>query len=317
MSTVHTPFVRRSHLAHMIEVCLGGPLPGVHVVFKQHPGERDEGPYRDLLDGLARAGGYAPPPISVVREIDLYRLLRAADAHLGLHSTVLTDAVMAGTDNLIARVEASGDLLGYVAAGVARPVTRVADLRAALDHPQPAHPAARQTFIEDHFRPGEASDRIVAEIRDEVAEAVATPSGAIADVEAADPSRRSISVLTSRAFVRSSRPTSRGRRPLPGDETGSVDANFIDRHGVSHPLDPGLRDRLKPRWRLDGRSGGRRRDRRATSVFRDRATKAAKSPRRGIDARGRDGRRTAGRPDPGGRLLRRGGRLPAGHCEDT
>jgi hypothetical protein len=178
VSTVHTPFVRRSHLVHMLEACLGGPLPGVHLVIKQHPGERDEGPYRELLDGLARAGGYRPPPISIVREIDLYRLLRAADAHLGLHSTVLTDAVMAGTDNLIARVEASGDLLGYVAAGVARPVTRVADLRAALDHPQPAHPAARRTFIEDHFRPGEASARIVDEIRDEVGNAVATPTGA-------------------------------------------------------------------------------------------------------------------------------------------
>jgi hypothetical protein len=114
----------------------------------------------------------------VVRDIDLYRLLRAADAHLGLHSTVLTDAVMTGTDNLIARVEASGDLLGYVAAGVARPVTRVADLRAALDHPQPAHPAARRTFIEDHFRPGDASGRIVDEIRDEVSEAAAPRTGA-------------------------------------------------------------------------------------------------------------------------------------------
>jgi hypothetical protein len=176
VSTVHTPFVRRSHLAHMLEVCLGGPLSRVHVIIKQHPGERDEGPYRDLLGGLARAGGYAPPPISVVREIDLYRLLRAADAHLGLHSTVITDAVMAGTDNLIARVEASGDLLGYVAAGVARPVTRVADLRAALDHPQPAHPAARRTFIEDHFRPGEASARIVEMIDAEVRELI-TASG--------------------------------------------------------------------------------------------------------------------------------------------
>ena len=177
VSTVNMPFVRRSHMAHMLEACLGGPLPGVHVVIKQHPGERDEGPYHDLLHGLARAGGYAPPPISVVREIDLYRLLRAADAHLGLHSTVLTDAVMAGTDNLIARVEASGNLLGYVAAGVARPVTRVADVRAALDHPQPAHPAARQTFIEDHFRPGDASDRIVEVIASEVREPVAASGG--------------------------------------------------------------------------------------------------------------------------------------------
>ena len=101
--------------------------------------------------------------------------------------TVLTDAVMAGTDNLIARVEASGDLLGYVAAGVARPITRVADLRAALERPQPAHPAARRTFIEDHFRPGDASDRIVDATADEISEAVATSNGRTPDVEAADP----------------------------------------------------------------------------------------------------------------------------------
>ena len=84
---------------------------------------------------------------------------------------------MAGTNNLIALVEASGNLLGYVAAGVARPVTRVADVRAALDHPQAAHPAARQTFIEDHFRPGGASDRIVAAIASEVREPVGSAGG--------------------------------------------------------------------------------------------------------------------------------------------
>jgi len=30
---------------------------------------------------------------------------------------------------------------------------------------------------------------------------------------------------------------------------GSSDTDFIDRHGVRHPLDPSLRDRLKPAWR--------------------------------------------------------------------
>ncbi|HET7168285.1 MAG TPA: hypothetical protein VFI69_03715, partial [Candidatus Limnocylindrales bacterium] len=106
VSTVHVPFVQRAHLAPTLERLLGGPLPGVHVAFKQHPGERTDGPHRDLLIGLAAAGGYDPPPISVVRDIDLYRLLRAADAHLGLHSTVLTDAVAAGTPNLIALTDA-------------------------------------------------------------------------------------------------------------------------------------------------------------------------------------------------------------------
>ena len=169
VSTVHLRFFRRSHLAHMLERTLGGPLPNVHVVFKQHPGERDAGFYRELLDGLAAAGGYAPPPVSVVRDIDLMALLRAADAHLGLLSTVLTDAVSAGTHNLIATVDAHRDLIGYVPAGVAQPVNDVSGLLAQLNSPTPVDPARRAAFLADHFRPGSAGARIVASIRAEVA----------------------------------------------------------------------------------------------------------------------------------------------------
>jgi hypothetical protein len=165
VSTVNLEFVRRSHLVHMIERVLGGPLPGIHVVFKQHPGERDDGPYRALLTGLARAGGYRPPPMTVVRDIDLYRLLRSADAHLGLHSTVLTDAVAAGTPNLIAIVEGHADLIGYVSAGVARPVSDVEGVRAAMSEPTLPDSAARRAFLDDQFRPGDASARIVDAIR--------------------------------------------------------------------------------------------------------------------------------------------------------
>ena len=173
VSTLHLPFVRRSHLVHMIETCLGGSLPGVHVVFKQHPGERDDGPYRRLLDGLARTGGYEAPVITLVKDIDLFRLLRAADAHLGLNSTVLTDAVMAGTPNLIAIVEGHRDLLGYVAAGVARPIHDVGELRDALDEPRPAAPDARRAFLDDHFLPGNAGRRIATEIASVVADRAA------------------------------------------------------------------------------------------------------------------------------------------------
>lgn len=168
VSTLHAPFVRRSHLVHMLEVCLGGPLPGVHLVFKQHPGELDDGPYRELLTGLARAGGYEPPPMTLVKDIDLYRLLGAADAHLGQHSTVLTDAVVTGTPNLIAIVEPSQDILGYVAAGVARPVRSIDDVRTALRDPRSADPAARRSFLDDHFRDGDASARIARSIADAI-----------------------------------------------------------------------------------------------------------------------------------------------------
>jgi hypothetical protein len=161
VSTANMWIVRDAHVVDMVARTLGGPLPGVHVVFKQHPGETDEGPLPALLDGLAASGGYLVPPTSVVRDIDLYRLLRAADAHLGLHSTVLTDAVVAGTPNLISVGQAYGDLLGYVNAGVARPVRDAGDVLAALADPRPPDPGARAAFLARHLRDGDAVGRIV------------------------------------------------------------------------------------------------------------------------------------------------------------
>jgi hypothetical protein len=161
VSTMNLRFVQRSHFAHMLEAMFCAPLERVHLVFKQHPGERDDGPYRDLLVGLAHAAGYAPPPISVVKDIDLYRLLRAADAHLGLWSTVLTEAVVTGTPNLIAMTDRHTDLLGYVEAGVALPVRTPSDMLAALDDPVLPDAAARKTFLDRHFLAGDASGRII------------------------------------------------------------------------------------------------------------------------------------------------------------
>ncbi len=160
ISTTRDPDLRRFHQDHAFARLLDGPLPGVHLVFKQHPAEPDRGDYERLVAGLARAGGYPPPPVSVVRDVDLYRLLRAADAHLGLYSTVLTDAVVAGTPNLVAITQARADLLGYVAAGVAAPVRTHADLRAALEAPPVPDPAARRAFLDDHFLPGDGTARI-------------------------------------------------------------------------------------------------------------------------------------------------------------
>jgi hypothetical protein len=142
------------------------PLPRVHLVVKLHPSEPDEGPYRAIIEGVAAAGGFAPPPISVVQHVDLYRLLAAADAHLGIHSTVLTEAVVTATPNLLADVFIGSDLLGYAEAGVARPVRSGADVLAALDDPpDPAADAARRrAFLEAHFEPGSASERIAADL---------------------------------------------------------------------------------------------------------------------------------------------------------
>ena len=171
VSTVNLRFVQRSHFVHVLARVLGGPLPGVHVVFKQHPGEFDAGPYQALLEGLARAGAYQAPPMSVVKDIDLYRLLRAADAHLGVMSTVLTEAVIVGVPNLIAMVDRHADLLDYVAAGVARPVRTVDELRAELANLRPPDAGARKAFLDRQYRSGDATGRIVAAVREAVASA--------------------------------------------------------------------------------------------------------------------------------------------------
>lgn len=155
----------RKYMLNALRVVLGGPLPGVHLVFKQHPGETDDGPYQALVEGMAAAGGWTPPAMSVVRGRDLYALLRAADAHLGYVSTVLTDAVATATPNLIADVAPPVDVLGYVAAGVAIPIGSPEALLAALANGRAMDGPARTAFLERHFADGDATARIVDGLR--------------------------------------------------------------------------------------------------------------------------------------------------------
>ena len=139
-------------------------LDRVHLVVKLHPAETDGKRYERLIHGIAAARGRPAPPLTVVQAIDLYRLLAAADAHLGSYSTVLTEATVLGTPNLLAAADAGGDLLDYAAAGVARPVSDGADLLRALESvtsaEAPEAAAARATFVREHFRPGVAARRI-------------------------------------------------------------------------------------------------------------------------------------------------------------
>lgn len=160
LSGTYGPVYRRFHIPYALDRLLDRPWPNVHLVVKQHPGEKDRGPYEALVRGIAAARGFAPPPVTVVQHIDLYRLLRAADAHLGIHSTVLTEAVVTGTRNLLADTLMSSDLLGYVEAGVATPVRDGGGFLAALDDPVGPSDTARRAFLERHFRPGSASRRV-------------------------------------------------------------------------------------------------------------------------------------------------------------
>lgn len=153
---------RRFHYPIALAHLFCRPIERIHLVVKLHPSERDEGPYRRIIEGLASAGGFAPPPITIVQSVDLYRLLAAADAHLGIHSTVLTEAVATGTPNLLADVLAASDLLGYVDAGAAVPVRTPEDIDAALNRPRDTTEGAvgRLDFLRAHFEPGSAIQRI-------------------------------------------------------------------------------------------------------------------------------------------------------------
>jgi hypothetical protein len=162
LSGTYGGIYRRFHYPVILARLFDRHLPGVHVVVKQHPAEDDEGPYRAVIECVAAARGFAPPPITVVKHVDLYRLLAAADAHLGIHSTVLTEAVFVGTPNLLATCALGGDLLDYVAAGVALPVNSGAELLTALEAASAGviAPEARAAFIARHFEPGSATERI-------------------------------------------------------------------------------------------------------------------------------------------------------------
>jgi hypothetical protein len=161
VSGTHSAVIRRFQLPMALAALVDRPLPRVHVVVKLHPGERDDGPYRATIAWATAARGVAPPPVALIRSIDLYGLLAAADAHIGIHSTLLTEAVVTGTPNLTFASFASADLLGYIQAGVAVPFRSGADLLAVLDGAAGyMEPAARTAFIEAHMEPGSASRRI-------------------------------------------------------------------------------------------------------------------------------------------------------------
>ena len=178
------------HSITILANLLNGPLPGVHLVIKLHPEEEQGEHYRVLVSGLAAAGGYEPPPVTIVRDIDLYRLLRAADAHLGIYSTVLTDAVLTATPNMVAVGQAWADLLDYAKFGVAVPVRTVDDVRAFMRRPRKPTAAARARFLREHYEPGDAATRIAEAIAALVARTGPTPTGA----RAGQPPRSTIQV---------------------------------------------------------------------------------------------------------------------------
>jgi hypothetical protein len=159
------PLQRRFYYPIALRRLFDRALEGMHLVVKLHPTETDEGPYRTVIEAVAQRGGFAAPPISIVQDVDLYDLLQAADAHLGVRSTVLTEAVVAGTPNVIAAGLAGYDQLDYVSSGVAIPVEDGGELQAALDAGPPAIPEdVRAAFVAAHFDPAGGSRHIAEDL---------------------------------------------------------------------------------------------------------------------------------------------------------
>jgi glycosyltransferase involved in cell wall biosynthesis len=155
------PLQRRFYYPIALRRLFDRELPGLHLVVKLHPTETDEGPYRAVIQGVAARSGFDPPPISVVQDVDLYDLLRAADAHLGVRSTVLTEAVVVGTPNLLAAGLAGYDQLDYVPSGVAIPVHDGGELLDALPFIDAGiDPALQAAFVAAHFDPEGGAQRI-------------------------------------------------------------------------------------------------------------------------------------------------------------
>jgi hypothetical protein len=167
VSTTFAAVYRRFYTPVAFAALLGQPMPGIRVVVKLHPGEADGDLYRQLLAELGASDGIPRDEPIIVKRIDLYHLLAAADGHLGLYSTVLTEAVVTGTPNFLAAVQASSDLIGYVQAGVAVPVRTAEELRAAIDSGRDhVDPEKSRAFIDAHFRSGPAAQRIAADLLD-------------------------------------------------------------------------------------------------------------------------------------------------------
>jgi glycosyltransferase involved in cell wall biosynthesis len=155
------PLQRRFYYPIALRSLFDREIDGIHLVVKLHPTETDEGPYRSVIEAVAERGGFRAPPITVVQDIDLYELLEAADAHLGVRSTVLTEAVVAGTPNIIAAGLAGYDQLDYVSSGVAIPVENGAELQAAVAAgPPPIPEDVRAAFVAAHFDPAGGAQRI-------------------------------------------------------------------------------------------------------------------------------------------------------------
>ncbi len=165
-SSTSSTAIRWTTFAAALDLLLDAPWPSVHLVVKLHPAEAEDGYWSRLVGGIARARGFEPPALTVVKSVDLFSLLRAADAHLGVSSTVLTDAVAAGTPNLLVSGLRGTDLIGYVEAGVATPVGCAADLLAALGRAEEpvAAAQARAAFLADHFTPGASAPRIASDL---------------------------------------------------------------------------------------------------------------------------------------------------------
>lgn len=129
--------------------------PEWHLVIRPHP--RENGPH--WTHYLQEHG--ITHRATIAAEGSLEDWLDACDVHASVSSTVLSEAVLWGRPNIVLGLDAVGDWLGVVHAGLANDLSKMYSLEEALT-PAPDIEARRQHYISHHFHTldGQAGPRI-------------------------------------------------------------------------------------------------------------------------------------------------------------
>lgn len=156
--------VYRTFTAPKLLALLAASSRRYFLVVRPHPAEPHDDFWRAAI-----ADRYLSARVLVTRDESLRDWLDACDVHLSATSTVLSEAALAGRPSLTLGTAQFGDVLGCVAAGVARTIESFPNLEAAVEswcRESASDPRVfeqrRAEYVDHHFAAGgrDAADRV-------------------------------------------------------------------------------------------------------------------------------------------------------------